>query len=152
MGPSISAEKLAENSRAMLFDCRSHLGNLAKSNKDFDARHIPRADHVDTRHSSRCRADIERIDPSTNHVPGAIYSPFFDNMTEGYFKPAAVLKQRFETLDLTPDSPLVRYCGLGVTAIHNVMALLVAGYPEPALYPGSWSEWITDPDRPIEIA
>ena len=71
-------------------------------------------------------------------------------MSEGYFKPAAVLKQRFETLHLKPDLPLVCYCGSGVTAIHNVLALLIAGYPEPALYPGSWSEWITNPDLPIE--
>ena len=136
MGPLISAEKLAGNSRAMLFDCRSHLGNLAKGKKDFDARHIPRADHVDARHSTRYRADIEPIDPSANHISGTIYSSFFDNMTEGYFKPSAVLKQRFETLDLS----LAYCCGLGITAITNVLALPIPSYSKPAWYPGSWNE------------
>ena len=45
--------------------------------------------------------------------------------------------------------PLVCYCGSGVTATHNILALLLAGYPEPALYPDSWSGWITDPSRPV---
>jgi thiosulfate/3-mercaptopyruvate sulfurtransferase len=73
-------------------------------------------------------------------------------MSEGYFKPVTILKQQFENLDSTPDSPLVCYCGSGITAIHNVMALVIARYPEPALYPGSRNEWITDTDRPIETA
>jgi thiosulfate/3-mercaptopyruvate sulfurtransferase len=102
--------------------------------------------------SARYRSDVEPIDAVAGHIPHAIPAPFSDNMSEGYFKPKAVLKQRFETLDLTPDSPLVCYCGSGVTAINNVRALLIAGYPEPALYPSSWSEWITDSNRPIETA
>jgi len=107
---------------------------------------------LDAQASSRYRGGIEPIDPVADHIPGAIPAPFSDNMSEGYFKPKAVLKRRFETLDSTPDSPMVCYCGSGVTAIHNVLALLIAGYPEPALYPASWSEWITGPDRPIETA
>lgn len=140
MGPLISAEKLAGNSRAMLFDCRSHLGNLTKGKKDFDARHIPKADHVDTRHNSKYRADIEPIDPSANHVSSAIYSPFFGDMTEGYFKASAVLKQRFETLGLTPDLSQAYCCGLDITAINNVLTLSTPSYPKPAWYPGSWNE------------
>ena len=264
-----ATETLASDSRAMVFDCRSHLGNLTQGKKDFDAGHIPGAQHadldqhlaaapgvggrhplperevladqfqqwginpatriicydqnngafaarlwwlcrwlghdevfvldggldgwiqqghpvstvqstfpqghfalkpeltnichvadvlgssntlLDARDSARYRGEIEPIDPVAGHIPGAISVPFSDNISEGYFKPASVLKQRFENLDLAPDSPLVCYCGSGVTAIHNVLALLIAGYPEPALYAGSWSEWITDPDRPIETA
>lgn len=107
---------------------------------------------LDARDSARYRGEVGSIDPVAGHIPGAISAPFSDNMSEGYFKPATVLKQQFETLGLTSESPLVCYCGSGVTAIHNVLALLLAGYPEPSLYPGSWSEWITDPNRPIETA
>ena len=107
---------------------------------------------LDARQGARYRGKVEPIDAFAGHIPSAISAPFFDNMSERYFKPKAVLKQRFETLDLTPDSPLVCYCGSGVTAINNVLALLIAGYPQPALYPGSWSEWITDTNRPIETA
>ena len=107
---------------------------------------------LDARDGARYRGEIEPIDPVAGHIPGAISAPFSDNLSGGYFKPAALLKQRFEKMNLTPDAPLICYCGSGVTAIHNVLALLIAGYPEPALYPGSWSEWIIDPDRPIETA
>jgi len=267
MGLLISPETLASDSNTIVFDCRSHLGNLTQGKKDFDAGHIPRAQHadldqhlaaapgaggrhplperegladqfqqwgintttriicydqnngafaarlwwlcrwlghddvfvldggldswvqqghpvsnaqgtfsqghfaskspltktckiedvlapsntvLDARDSARYRGEIEPIDPVAGHIPGAISAPFTDNMSEGRFKPAAALQQQFENLNLTPDANLVCYCGSGVTAIHNVLALLIAGYPEPALYPGSWSQWITDPDRPIE--
>lgn len=107
---------------------------------------------LDARDGARYRGEVEPIDPVAGHIPGAISAPFSNNMSGGYFKSATLLKQRFEKMNLTPDSPVVCYCGSGVTATHNVLALLIAGYPEPALYPGSWSEWITDPDRPIETA
>jgi len=272
MGLLISQEKMASETSAgdsstLVFDCRSHLGNLAQGKKDFDAGHIPGAQHadldqhlaaapgsggrhplperdvlanqfrqwgintttriicydqnngafaarlwwlcrwlghadvfvldggldgwmkkghpvstlkasfpqgnfasktrltrlctvddvlapsntlLDARDSARYRGEVEPIDPVAGHIPGAISAPFSNNMSEGYFKSGAALKQRFDNLNLDPDTNLVCYCGSGVTAIHNVLALLIAGYPEPALYPGSWSEWITDPDRPIE--
>ena len=107
---------------------------------------------LEARDSARYSGEVEGIDAVAGHIPGSNSGLFAENTSEGYFKPKAVLKQRFEALDLTPDSPLVCYCGSGVTAIHNVLALLIAGYPEPALYPGSWSEWITDTDRTIETA
>jgi thiosulfate/3-mercaptopyruvate sulfurtransferase len=267
MGLLISAETLASNRRAMVFDCRSHLGNLGQGKQDFDAGHIPGAQHADldqhlagapgaggrhplperevltdqfqqwgiipatrvicydqnngafaVRLSWLCRwldhddvfvldggldgwiqqghpvsiahrtypqghfasksaltnichvadllrssntlldardstwysGEVKPIDPVACHIPGAISVTFSDNMSEGHFKPAAVLKQRFETLHLNRNLSLVCYCGSGVTATHNVLALFVAGYPEPALYLGSWSEWITNPDLPIE--
>jgi len=107
---------------------------------------------VEARDRVKYRGEIEPTDPVDGHISGAISAPFFDNISEGYFKPSAALKQQFATLDLTPDLPLLFYSGSGVTATHNLLALLILGYPEPALYPRSWSEWITDPDRPIETA
>ena len=90
--------------------------------------------------SARYRGEVEPIDAVTGHIPGAISDPLSESTSEGYFKPKAVLERRFETPDLTLDS------------FDNVLALLIAGYSGPALYPGSPSEWITDPDRPIETA
>ena len=72
-----------------------------------------------------------------------------DNLADGRFRSPAELKARFEAMGIDAGAPLVCYCGSGVTATHNILALLIAGYPEPALYPGSWSGWITDPSRPI---
>ena len=66
---------------------------------------------LDARDRARYRGDVEPIDAVAGHIPGAITVPFSDNMSEGYFKPKAVLRQRFENLDLTPDSPLMCYCG-----------------------------------------
>ena len=105
---------------------------------------------IDARDAARFRGEVEPIDPIAGHIPGAICAPFSDNMSAGRFKSAAALKERFDHLALSPKRQLVCYCGSGVTATHNMLALLIAGYPEPALYPGSWSEWIANPNRPVE--
>jgi thiosulfate/3-mercaptopyruvate sulfurtransferase len=99
---------------------------------------------LDARTVERFRGEVEPIDPVAGHIPGAVCMPFQDNLDErGYFRPAAELQARFPTAD-----DVVCYCGSGVTAAHNVLAMCHAGLPEPALYPGSWSEWISDPSRP----
>lgn len=100
---------------------------------------------IDARSRERFDGAEEPIDPIAGHIPGARCLPFQDNLdASGRFKPADALAQRFK--DLPADT--VCYCGSGVTAAHNVLALRAAGHPEPILYPGSWSEWITDPSRP----
>ena len=100
---------------------------------------------VDARSLARFEAREEPVDPVAGHIPGAVCLPFQDNLDgAGRFKPAAELAGRFRAL---PDD-VVCYCGSGVTAAHNVLAMRVAGRPEPVLYPGSWSEWIQDPKRP----
>lgn len=100
---------------------------------------------VDARSEPRFRGEEEPIDPVAGHIPGAICLPFQGNLNaEGRFRSAAELAQRFQGM---PED-VICYCGSGVTAAHNVLSMRVAGLPEPLLYPGSWSEWLLDPDRP----
>ncbi len=99
---------------------------------------------IDARTQQRFSGEAEPIDPVAGHIPGARCLPFQENLDAGgYFKPAATLMLRF-----SGNADVVCYCGSGVTAAHNVLAMRIAGLPEPMLYPGSWSEWIVDPDRP----
>ena len=101
---------------------------------------------IDARSYDRFLGQNESIDHTAGHIPGAVCYPFTGNQdTDKRFKRE---KDRFQMLGA--DESIVCYCGSGVTATHNIMALLLAGYPEPTLYPGSWSEWIEDPNRPIE--
>ncbi len=107
---------------------------------------------LDARAPNRFDGTNETIDPRGGHIPGAINAPFTDNLgPDGRFADPATLRRRFKNLlrDM-PERPVACYCGSGVTAAHNVLAMVHAGLPEPALYAGSWSEWITDPDNPIE--
>ena len=107
---------------------------------------------LDARAADRFRGENETIDPVAGHIPGAFNAPFHDNLgADGKFLSRAALRHRFESLPATQTGkPVVCYCGSGVTAAHNILAMVHAGLPEPALYAGSWSEWITDPGNPIE--
>lgn len=105
----------------------------------------------DARAPERYRGDVEPIDPVAGHIPGAVNLPFAENLRDGRFLPPAELRARLTVaLDGTPPESAVVYCGSGVTACHDVLAFARAGLPLPRLYAGSWSEWITDPARPIE--
>ena len=100
---------------------------------------------VDARSETRFRGEEEPIDPIAGHIPGAVCRPFQSNLgPDGRFLAPDALAARFAGL----VEPVICYCGSGVTAAHNVLAMRHAGLPEPWLYPGSWSEWIRDPDRP----
>ena len=107
---------------------------------------------LDARAGERYRGETEHVDPVAGHIPGAVSAPTADNVyADGTFRTAADLAARFATLGATgePAAPDVGvYCGSGVTAAHEVLALTLAGIPA-ALYVGSWSNWITDPTRPI---
>ena len=113
--------------------------------------HDPQLTLLDARALPRFRGEVEPLDPVAGHIPGARCAVFTDNLgSDGRFLPAEQLRQRFaELLQQRPASQLVAYCGSGVTACHNLFALCLAGYPLAPLYAGSWSEWITDPARPI---
>ncbi|AOE84381.1 sulfurtransferase [Pseudomonas sp. TCU-HL1] len=106
---------------------------------------------LDARALPRFKGEVEPIDPVAGHIPGAQCAAFTDNLgSDGRFLPADTLKQRFAALiGDRPQDELVAYCGSGVTACHNLFALSLAGYPLAKLYAGSWSEWITQPARPL---
>lgn len=104
---------------------------------------------VDARSAGRYRGEEEPIDPVAGHIPGAINAPFEANLDgEGRFLPVADLKERFAALlgDRDPAS-VIHYCGSGVTACHNLLAMEHVGFRGSRLYVGSWSEWISDPSR-----
>jgi thiosulfate/3-mercaptopyruvate sulfurtransferase len=102
---------------------------------------------IDVRAAERFRGELEPIDPVAGHIPGAVNRPTMDNVTSsGQFQPVEALRHRFA--ELAGDQPVGVYCGSGVTAAHTVLAMHEAGL-DAVLYPGSWSEWITDPDRPV---
>lgn len=106
---------------------------------------------VDSRTADRYRGENETIDPVAGHIPGAVSGPFPDNLaTDGRFRSPDELRARFETMlgGIAADHA-VFYCGSGVSAAHNLLALARAGLGEARLYPGSWSEWIADPSRPV---
>lgn len=106
---------------------------------------------LDARAAARYLGEHEPIDPVAGHIPGATSAPFMDNLdAEGRFLPPKVLKERFEgVLQGKPPGRAVCYCGSGVTAAHNILAMAHAGLAGAKLYAGSWSHWITDPSRPV---
>lgn len=104
---------------------------------------------LDARAPERYRGEHEPIDPRAGHIPGAKNAPFAENLRHGRFRPAAELRARYAELGADRAREIVCYCGSGVTAAHDVLALELAGFPGARLYPGSWSEWSSDPDRPI---
>lgn len=104
---------------------------------------------VDARAQPRWAGIEEPIDPVAGHIPGAHCYPFTENLrADGTFKSPDELRTRFNA----PGATVVCYCGSGVTAAHNILAMHIAGLPEPILYADSWSGWITDPARPIGTA
>lgn len=105
---------------------------------------------LDARAGERYRGEREPVDPVAGHIPGAVSAPTADNVNpDGTFRSAAELAARFRALGAGPGAgPLGVYCGSGVTAAHEVLALALAGLPA-SLYVGSWSNWITDPARPV---
>ncbi|MGH9771694.1 MAG: sulfurtransferase [Candidatus Acidiferrales bacterium] len=105
---------------------------------------------VDARTRVRYLGEHEPIDPVAGHIPGARNRPFGDNLdAKGKFLLPGQLRTRFSTLARDPHD-VIHYCGSGVTACHNVLAMEHAGFGGSRLYPGSWSEWILDPQRPVE--
>ncbi|MCP5045693.1 MAG: sulfurtransferase [bacterium] len=107
---------------------------------------------VDSRAGERYRGEEEPIDSIPGHIPGAVNRPFKENAGEdGFMRSPDELKDRFESLlgDADPGQT-VFYCGSGVTACHNLLAMKHAGLGDGKLYAGSWSEWITQKDPPIE--
>ncbi|ALG07950.1 sulfurtransferase [Kibdelosporangium phytohabitans] len=110
---------------------------------------------LDARAPERYRGETEPVDPRAGHIPGAVNAPFAGHTGEdGRWLPAAELAERFRSLGVHDPAAVGAYCGSGVTASSVVLALEVSGVTGPehpaVLYPGSWSEWSSDPQRPVE--
>ncbi len=126
---------------------------LALSTKLIEANNRAKEYLIDARAEARFAGNEEPIDPVAGHIPGAVCLPFSGNLDDqGFFKTPNELAQRFIALGLDPadKNPAVTiYCGSGVTAIHNILAMRIAGFGEAALYADSWSGWIVDANRPV---
>lgn len=125
------------------------LGRLPVLDVDTVLAHARDGLLLDARAGERFRGEVEPIDPRAGHIPGAVSAPTAANLDEtGRFRRPDDLRSRFAALGADPGAAIGVYCGSGVTAAHEAVALVLAGY-DPVLYPGSWSQWSQDPDRPI---
>ena len=106
---------------------------------------------IDARAAPRFRGEVEPLDPVAGHIPGALNRLFSLNIgPDGRFKPAADLRAEFDALLAGRDpASVVHHCGSGVSAVPNIIAMEVAGLHGSSLFAGSWSEWCSDPARPV---
>jgi thiosulfate/3-mercaptopyruvate sulfurtransferase len=130
-----------------------HPGNMPTIDADAAARLAKEGVLLDARAPERYRGEVEPVDPRPGHIPGAVNAPFTGHLNaDGRWLPPAELAGRFNALGVHANGEVGAYCGSGVTASSVVLALEAAGITDaehPAvLYPGSWSEWSSDPDRP----
>ena len=131
-------------------DFTARPGHMPVLDADAAASLARRGHLLDARARERYRGEREPIDPVAGHIPGAVSAPTTANIgADGRFLPAAGLRARFATLGAAGRDGMVGvYCGSGVTAAHEVLALELAGY-RASLYVGSWSNWVADPARPV---
>lgn len=116
--------------------------------------HAPQMLLLDARSEERYAGENETLDPVAGHIPGALNRFYFDNLDDAgcFFKPADELRAEFaDLLDGRDPQAVVQQCGSGVTACHNLLAMEVAGLHGSMLYVGSWSEWCSDPSRPVAV-
>lgn len=106
---------------------------------------------LDARAAERYRGDVEPMDPVAGHIPDALNRSHLNNLGEqGRFKPADQLRQEFQgLLGAISAEMVVHQCGSGITACHNLFAMELAGLSGSSIYPGSWSEWVSDASRPV---
>ena len=140
--PQAAPAKFAGEPRAISVDVADVLHSLGKPGRVL----------VDARSAERYRGENETLDPVGGRIPGSLNRFYRDNLERnGCFKPAAELRQAFaELLGDTSPQAVVHSCGSGMSACHNLLAMEIAGLPGSRLYPGSWSEWCSDPGRPAE--
>jgi thiosulfate/3-mercaptopyruvate sulfurtransferase len=127
--------------------------NIAQAAIDYVADAARSGSHaiIDARATPRFKGEVEPLDPVAGHIPGALNRPFNLNLgADGLFKPAAVLRAEFDALLAGRDAAkVIHHCGSGVSAVPNVLAMAIAGYPPSALFAGSWSEWSNRADLPV---
>lgn len=147
--------ELAPQVAPTIFIPRPQAGMIVDADAVDALRTDPHALLLDARAGERYRGETEPIDARAGHIPGARSAPFAGNLTaDGMFATPDQLAERFAVLGAATDrvaSPLVCYCGSGVTATHNLFALHLAGRDDALLYPGSWSDWSSDPARPVAM-
>jgi thiosulfate/3-mercaptopyruvate sulfurtransferase len=116
-------------------------------------RDDPRAMILDARARDRFEGKSEPVDARPGHIPGAISAPFVENLVApgGVFLPAEALVDRYRALGALQAEQIVCYCGSGVTACHDVLALAIAGRTDTLLYEGSWSDWAADSALPAAV-
>lgn len=102
---------------------------------------------IDARGADRYRGEHEPLDKKAGHIPSAINKPYAENLQGGHFKDAAALRARFSETEEADE--VIMYCGSGVSAAHNIVAMAEAGLPTPRLYVGSWSDWSSVEENPV---
>jgi thiosulfate/3-mercaptopyruvate sulfurtransferase len=131
-------------------DFVTHPGGLPVLDADSAARLATDGVLVDVRVGERFRGEVEPVDPIAGHIPGAVNLPTTGNVgPDGKFLDVETLAKRFASLGIDDGEEVGAYCGSGVNAAHTVFAMTLAGLPTPALYVGSWSNWIADGTRAI---
>ncbi len=133
------------------FELQAPHAQLVDANAVLARLHSPAQTVLDARAGARYRGETEPLDPVAGHIPGALNRPFATNLgADGLFKPADQLRAEFDALLAGRDpATVVHQCGSGVSAIPNLLAMEIAGLPRSALYAGSWSDWCSDPSRPV---
>jgi thiosulfate/3-mercaptopyruvate sulfurtransferase len=107
---------------------------------------------LDARPAERFAGAPDPLDPRPGHLPGARSLPCRENVdADGFLLPDAVLRRRLADVGVDGSTPVVSSCGSGVTACHTLLVMEHLGLPAGRLYPGSWSQWAADPDRPAEL-
>jgi thiosulfate/3-mercaptopyruvate sulfurtransferase len=130
-------------------DFDAHAGAMATVDASGAAGLARAGTLLDARAADRFRGEVEPLDRVAGHIPGARNRPTALNVDpSGRFLDAGVLRDAFGATGVAGSGPVGAYCGSGITAAHQVLALELAGF-QAALYPGSWSEWITDPSRAV---
>jgi thiosulfate/3-mercaptopyruvate sulfurtransferase len=140
--PKAAPTRFAGRPRAVSVDAEDVLQSLGRPDRIL----------LDARSAERFRGENETLDPVGGRIPGSINRWFRENLERsGCFKPAAELRRAYSALLGTlPPSAVVHTCGSGVSACHNLLAMEVAGLAGSRLYPGSWSEWCSEPGRPTD--
>lgn len=144
-GGAIASGEYSKNTAPGNFKARPNDSLIINAQEVQQQLRLGQIQLIDARGAERFNGECEPIDLLAGHVPGSVNRPFTDNLqADGCFKSATALHSRFANMPNT-----VHMCGSGVTACHNILASVYAGLEMPVLYPGSWSEWIRDPDRPV---
>lgn len=148
---SIEVPKIPDPSVNTQAKVLAHLsGNNDLVNVEYVRKNLNNPDVIliDARAADRFRGENETLDPKAGHIPGAISKPFSENLDGKKFKSPNELKERFA--DIPKDKEIIVYCGSGVSANHNLIALKEAGISGAKLYAGSWSDWSSYEENPVE--